>query len=112
VARLSDPAISARYGAEYLRILMREKAIGNDFIRLLVGYNAGPGTVASWQSATRNIRDPLLYIESIPYPETRNYVMQVSAQYWVYQLLMDEKPESLAALARGEWPSITPDTDA
>ncbi|MES2983838.1 MAG: lytic transglycosylase domain-containing protein [Pseudomonadota bacterium] len=104
--RLNDPAMSARYGAEYLKLLTKQPAIGNNLVRLLVGYNAGPGTVANWQSASRNVSDPLLYIESIPYPETRNYVMQVSAQYWVYQLMMDEKPTTLSAMARGQWPTL------
>lgn len=104
--RLNDPALSARYGAEYLKILMKQPAIGRNLIHLLVGYNAGPGTVASWKSAAASIDDPLLYIESIPYGETRNYVMQVSTQYWMYQRLMDTTPTSLRALANGEWPLV------
>ncbi|MBX9726530.1 MAG: hypothetical protein K2X09_04620, partial [Rickettsiales bacterium] len=67
---------------------------------------AGPGTVASWKAAAGNVSDPLLYVESIPYPETRNYVMQVAAQYWIYQRMMGETPTSLRALAKGEWPKV------
>jgi soluble lytic murein transglycosylase-like protein len=104
--RLNDPALSARYGAQYLKILMKQPAIGRILIHLLVGYNAGPGTVTSWKAAAASIDDPLLYIESIPYGETRNYVMQVSAQYWMYQRLMDTTPTSLRALAKGEWPLV------
>ena len=73
---------------------------------MLIGYNAGPGTAASWKRAGGTVTDPLLYIESIPYAETRNYVMQVAAQYWVYQRLMDERPTTLKALANGEWPMV------
>ncbi|MFZ4541372.1 MAG: lytic transglycosylase domain-containing protein [Rickettsiales bacterium] len=105
--RLNDPSMSARYGAEYLNILANLPAINNNLIHLLVGYNAGPGTVISWKAASHNIKDPLLYIESIPYAETRNYVMQVSAQYWIYQIMMEEKPASLTALAKGMWPVVT-----
>ncbi len=104
--RLNDPAMSARYGAQYLKLLTEEPAIGHNLIHLLVGYNAGPGTVASWKAAARNVNDPLLYIESIPYAETRNYVMQVSAQYWVYQRMMDETPQSLLDLSKGQWPEL------
>lgn len=104
--RLSDPALSARYGAEYLKLLTKQPAIGQSLVHLLVGYNAGPGTVASWQAASANLNDPLLYIESIPYAETRNYVMQVAAQYWVYQRLMDKTPTSLIALSKGQWPKV------
>lgn len=104
--RLSDPALSARYGAEYLKLLTQQPAIGNSLVHLLVGYNAGPGTVASWKAAAGTVSDPLLYVESIPYPETRNYVMQVAAQYWIYQRMMGETPTSLRALAKGEWPKV------
>lgn len=104
--RLNNPALSARYGAEYLKMLTKEPAIGQSLVHLLIGYNAGPGTAASWKSAGRNIQDPLLYIESIPFAETRNYVMQVSAQYWIYQMMLDQKPASLGALAKGEWPEL------
>ena len=105
-ARLNDPATSVRYGAQYLKILAHEPAIGSNLIRILAGYNAGPGTVAGWQSMARQVDDPLLYVESIPYPETHNYVMQVMAQYWVYQLLIGEKPTTLAAMAHGQWPVL------
>lgn len=106
--RLSNPALSARYGAEYLKLLTQQPAIRSNLIHTLIGYNAGPGTAANWKRNYSNITDPLLYIESIPYAETRNYVMHVSAQYWIYQLMMDEKPASLKALAKGQWPSVAP----
>ncbi len=104
--RLSDPAMSARYAAEYLKMLAKEPAIKGNLINLLVGYNAGPATVITWKNAGHSMNDPLLYIESIPYAETRNYVMQVSAQYWVYQSMLDQKPTSLTALAHGQWPQL------
>lgn len=106
VARLNDPATSARYSAEYLKILKREPAVGNNLVRVVAAYNAGPGSVAGWQAFARTIDDPLLYIESIPYAETRNYVMQVIAQYWVYQTLRGEKHDTLAALSAGTWPTL------
>ena len=104
--RLSDPSLSARYGAEYLKLLSRTPAINNNLIHLLVGYNAGIGRVISWKAASGTMADPLLYIESMPYAETRNYVMQVSAQYWTYQLMMDETPTTLRALSQGKWPTV------
>jgi soluble lytic murein transglycosylase len=104
--RLADPEFSVRYGARYLSILMNKPAIKGDLVRMLAGYNAGPGAVAGWQNSTKTIDDPLLYIESIPYPETRNYVLQVMAQYWVYQQLLGENSTTLTAIARGQWPQI------
>jgi soluble lytic murein transglycosylase len=104
--RLSDPTVSIRYGANYLKLLTEQPAIGNNLVHLLAGYNAGPGAVAGWQAAARKVDDPLLYIESIPYAETHNYVMQVMAQYWVYQQLIGENPASLDAMTQGKWPTV------
>lgn len=106
IRRLSDPAMSARYGAQYLKLLAQLPAINSNMIHLLIGYNAGPGTVISWKATAGNLSDPLLYIESIPYAETRNYTMQVCAQYWIYQLMMNKQPTTLAALANGQWPML------
>jgi len=101
--QLDDPAVNVRLGAEYVSLLARQPMVKNSLIPLIAAYNAGPGTVQNWQKLARNINDPLLYIESIPYPETRNYVMQVMAHQWVYQTLMGQPTLSREALARGEW---------
>ena len=105
--RLNNPALSARYGAEYLKLLANQSAIDRNLIHLLVGYNAGIGRVISWKAMAGEMKDPLLYIESMPFAETRNYVMQVSAQYWIYQMMMDETPTTLKTLAKGQWPNIS-----
>ncbi|HKX23026.1 MAG TPA: lytic transglycosylase domain-containing protein, partial [Rhizorhapis sp.] len=45
-----------------------------------------------------------LFIESIPYYETRAYVTIVMRNYWMYQRQAGEKASSLADLAQGLWP--------
>lgn len=105
-SQLTDSAVSVRLGAEYIRILSNETPANGDLIKSIASYNAGPGAVGSWQKASRTIDDPLLYIESIPYGETRNYVMQVLAHYWVYELMLGEQPDSLRTLAEGSWPQV------
>lgn len=104
--RLNDMAMSTRLGATYFTILQREPAVGRNMIRLLAAYNAGPGTVKGWQTAAKNINDPLLYLESIPYPETHNYVVQVMAHTWMYQAMLGEPTTSLHQLTRGGWPML------
>lgn len=102
--QLTDASINIRLGAQYVEILKAQPMVKGDLIKTLAAYNAGPGSVQSWEKAARNIDDPLLYVESIPYGETRNYVMQVMAHYWVYKMLLGEYPDSLSTLADGEWP--------
>jgi soluble lytic murein transglycosylase-like protein len=104
--QLDDPTVSARLGAEYVALLARQPMVRGELVHLIAAYNAGPGTVAGWQKLARNIDDPLLYIESIPYPETRNYVMQVLAHQWVYATLMGQEPTGRDALLRGQWPML------
>ncbi|HEY0084846.1 MAG TPA: lytic transglycosylase domain-containing protein, partial [Allosphingosinicella sp.] len=48
--------------------------------------------------------DPLLYIESIPYWETRGYVPIVLRNYWVYEQQAGKDSSSRRALAQGLWP--------
>jgi hypothetical protein len=48
--------------------------------------------------------DPLLYIESIPYWETRGYVPIVLRNYWIYEGKAGRGSASRKALAQGMWP--------
>ena len=57
--------------------------------RVIASYNAGPLPVARW-AAINDKGDPLLWIESIPYWETRYYVPAVLRNMWVYQGLNNE----------------------
>ena len=48
--------------------------------------------------------DPLLFVESIPAAETRNYVKRVLTYYWMYSRRSDEDAPSLDETAAGQWP--------
>lgn len=52
----------------------------------LAAYNAGPGAVTDWMSEL-NDGDPDVFVERIPYPETREYVQRVYANYSQYERL-------------------------
>jgi soluble lytic murein transglycosylase len=65
---LADPEINIRYGAYYLRYLMRRYA-GN-VVAALAAYNAGMGNVDRWGGSR-------LDLEAIRFVETRAYVEQV-----------------------------------
>ena len=66
--------------------------------RVIASYNAGPLPVARW-AGINDKGDPLLWIESIPYWETRYYVPSVMRNMWVYQGLNDEDTPTLKAMA-------------
>jgi soluble lytic murein transglycosylase-like protein len=101
-ASLTSPAINMGYGQAYLQSL--RDATGGLLPKVIAAYNAGPNAVARWDVNNRAQNDPLLYIESIPYAETRAYVTMVLRNYWIYQQETGEHTISLAALAQGQWP--------
>jgi soluble lytic murein transglycosylase-like protein len=114
VAALGDlktPAVNMDLGQRYLQYLSREPATGGLLPKVIAAYNAGPAPVARWQSEIRDNGDPLLYIESIPYWETRGYVGIVLRNYWMYEAQQGKPSESRAALAQGKWPRFPDSKD-
>ena len=61
--------------------------------------------VARW-AGINDKGDPLLWIESIPYWETRYYVPAVLRNMWVYQGLNDEGTPTLKSMAEHRWPTF------
>ena len=71
---LEQPALNVSLGAAYLRDLL--DLWNDDPFRSIASYNAGPGAVASWPTPESN-DDIELWVERIPYPETRYYTKKV-----------------------------------
>jgi soluble lytic murein transglycosylase-like protein len=106
-ARLHEPGFSLDLGQRYIHYLARHEAVGGDLVRLLAAYNAGPGNVQRWQPATAHRADPLLYIESIPIAETRNYVQRVLTFSWIYANRLGLPAPSLDQIAGGNFPTFS-----
>lgn len=104
VRRPHDPAVSLDLGQRYLLMLAQYDLIGGDLIRLLASYNSGPGSVGKWIGAVRHNGDPLLFIESVPNDETRNYIPRALAYTWLYAAELKLPSASLDELAAGSWP--------
>ncbi len=100
---LKDPEISLDIGQKYVEYLLNNSLVGQDLLSLAIAYNAGPGTLQKWKEERKDITDPLLFIETIPYAETRNYVQRVLSNYWIYRMRFDQSNESMQALANGHW---------
>jgi soluble lytic murein transglycosylase-like protein len=99
------PAVSMALGQHYLERLMDMSAISDNLVYVIGAYNAGPGAMEGWQKSLHAGDDPLLFIESIPSVETRDYVVHVMGNYWVYsELLGGYENTSAAALAQNRWP--------
>lgn len=103
-ANAYEPAVNMMLGQNYLLHLLDHKMVDGNMIYMLSAYNAGAGRLQEWKQ-TLPTTDPLLFVESIPLPETRAYVMQVMTNYWIYSELAGNNNASITALARGDWPS-------
>jgi soluble lytic murein transglycosylase-like protein len=102
--RLHNPGLSLELGQRYLHYLARSEAVGGDLIRLLAAYNAGPGNLAKWLPAARHRDDALLFVEAIPFDETRAHVQRVLAYSWIYASRLGLPAPSLDQLVQGEFP--------
>ncbi|TVQ95558.1 MAG: hypothetical protein EA398_17415 [Deltaproteobacteria bacterium] len=85
--QLLDPAINIELGTMFMRTLADRY---DDHPGLVIaGYNGGTGNVGNWLRE-RGDMDFDLWVEEIPFGQTRNYVKRVSMTYWVYRWLYDE----------------------
>lgn len=69
-------------GTKYLKILLNKNK-GNQVLAT-ASYNAGPYRVGTWVSSKKSVPADI-WIETIPYKETRNYVKSVLAYQEIYQ---------------------------
>jgi len=91
-------------GQSYVRHLLENQLVDNNMIYMLAAYNAGIGRLQDWKRSIDYRNDPLLFIERMPFAETRHYIMQVMTNYWVYNEILGISSPSLAALAENRWP--------
>ena len=79
---LYDPKVNVPLGAKHLRRLLDQQQ--NIPARAIAAYNAGSAAVARWRDLYGDELDPRIWVELIPYKETREYAKRVLAAYWTY----------------------------
>ncbi|MCT0211712.1 lytic transglycosylase domain-containing protein, partial [Synechococcus sp. CS-1333] len=92
--QLRQPEVNVPLGARYLNQRLRQWS-GNPFLTA-ASYNAGQGSVGSWLEEPPDpslslSREPELWVEAIPFPETRLYVKKVLGNVWSYQALAQQQ---------------------
>jgi soluble lytic murein transglycosylase len=83
----SDPRHNLNLGSAYLAQMIDN--FDGSIVLALAAYNAGPGRVQRWLAEygdprNNSLLDAVDWVESIPYPETRNYVQRVLENFTVY----------------------------
>lgn len=89
-ARLLDPVVALHFGVYYLERQMER--FETFWPAALAAYNGGPPAVARWWEFPERTLDPELWIDRIPYRETRDYVKKVVAQHARYRDLHGSGP--------------------
>jgi soluble lytic murein transglycosylase len=83
----SDPAYNVAMGAAYLAEMVEE--FGPSIALIASGYNAGPGRPRRWIGEFGDPRradvDVVDWVETIPFAETRTYVMRVAEGVVIYR---------------------------
>ena len=103
-ASLKDPLVNIDYGQAFIELIRGSAATRGQLPKVIAAYNAGPVPVERWAYYDRG--DPLLWIESIPYWETRFYVPAVLRNMWVIQGLKGEPTPTLTSLVQHKWPDF------
>ncbi len=107
--KLFDPEFNIALGQKYLRHLIGHNNVQGDMFLLAAAYNGGPGNLGKWQRrVSRLSSDPLMFIESIPARETRQFIERVLANLWVYRERLGQPAPSLDAIAAGRRPIYKP----
>jgi soluble lytic murein transglycosylase len=101
---LFDPSVALPLGAAYLRELLDRYA--GQLGLSLAAYNAGPVPVARWLPP--NSMDADVWIENIPYAETRSYVQHIVEHIVAFASVRDAEPPRLEGLM----PAVEPATPA
>jgi len=77
---MQDPAKNIQFGAYYLKHV--QSTLDDSPVLATAAYNAGPGRAQRWRD-TRPM-EAAVYIESIPFAETRDYVKKVMSNAMYY----------------------------
>jgi soluble lytic murein transglycosylase-like protein len=102
---LYDPSYNLEYGQSFIERMRSSAYTGGQLPKVIASYNAGPLPVGRWATIPDK-GDPILWIESIPYWETRYYVPAVLRNLWVYEGIQRRDTPTLRAIAQHRWPGF------
>jgi soluble lytic murein transglycosylase len=99
VSILNDPETNIAFGTHYMRYAL--DYLGHKVLAT-AGYNAGPGRPKQWLAS--HPLDGAIYIESIPFDETRDYVKKVLANTLIYSRELNNNNNITLSAIIGELP--------
>jgi soluble lytic murein transglycosylase len=103
---LSDLRTNITLGANYMNMVLENN--GGSQVLATAAYNAGPARSRTWRGLLDAPMEGAVFVETIPFSETRTYVRNVMSNATTYAALFEKRPQSLKARLG----TITPRTGA
>ncbi|MCX7741925.1 MAG: lytic transglycosylase domain-containing protein [Tepidimonas sp.] len=94
--RIDDPELNITIGTAYLKLALDD--FEGSMPMAAAAYNAGPGRPRQWRQGP--VLEAAVWIENIPFDETRDYVKRVLANTHVYAVLLGQAQPPSARLGR------------
>lgn len=91
---LGNPNDNVNLGTWYLNYT--HDTYSNNSLLAVASYNAGPGNVSKWMTKYQ-VNDPDVFVEKIPFRETKGYVESVFGNYWNYLRIYNPEIAKLLA---------------
>ena len=90
---LTDLRTNITLGANYMNMVLQN--FDGSEVLATAAYNAGPGRARAWRGLLREPMEGAVFVETIPFSETRGYVRNVMANATNYAAVFDGKPQSI-----------------
>ncbi|MEL4180713.1 lytic transglycosylase domain-containing protein [Roseateles sp. PN1] len=87
---LNDRDFNVLIGTSYLKLVLDD--FGGSMAMAAAAYNAGPGRPRRWREG--NTVDAAIWVENIPFNETRDYVKKVLTNTTLYAQMLNEGAEA------------------
>lgn len=95
---LNDLRTNITLGANYMNMVLEN--FDGDEILATAAYNAGPSRARAWRGVLDQPMEGAVFVESIPFSETRGYVRNVLANATNYAAVFENKPQSIRTRVR------------
>ncbi|TSE27990.1 Soluble lytic murein transglycosylase [Tepidimonas thermarum] len=110
-SRITDPEVNVQIGTAYLKLALDD--FEGSMAMAAAAYNAGPGRPRQWRQGPE--LEAAVWIENIPFDETRDYVKRMLSNTTVYAAILTGQPQRLSSRLGRIGPRLTtaraPDTD-
>ena len=108
-SRIYETDMNLRLGVGYLKMVSDDQ--GGQPLLASAAYNAGPRRLRQWRGTLRAPIQGAVFVETIPFDETRDYVKRVLLNTMIYGALEGRLGMSLGPLLDAVSPDMPPDTD-